>query len=439
MSNKLKFTKAILTQLATPAKRTRYYDTDVAGLVCDVTPKGKKVFRVYKRLKHQSSPLSVTLGAFPDMTIEQARNSARETLNQIANRQDPNALAKEKQKELVTLDAVYRHYCQSKSLSESTLRGYQQVLTCYLEDYRYEPLVYFDEDTVKKVHKAISLRSKAQADLTMRFVRALFNFARYEYRGTDGQSVFETNPVQILSHLRAWHHVGRKQSYLNGSQIKAFLQAVDAIRQEAIEIDHLFPISVCDYIETALFTGLRKTELVMLKWSQVDLENRSFWVEETKNGEPLLLPISDHLFVLFSRRLTYKTKSPYVFNATNNVGRIIEPKKVLHKISEQAEVEFSMHDLRRTYTTVAERIQTSTYTLKRLLNHKTGRNDVTAGYTVLTPEELREPAQRIEDKILVLAGRRRDVHETSQELVNISFLSKEEKLLLAQRLLTQLS
>jgi hypothetical protein len=41
-----------------------------------------------------------------------------------------------------------------------------------------------------------------------------------------------------------------------------------------------------------------------------------------------------------------------------------------------------------------------TYTIKRLLNHRTGRDDVTAGYIVQTPEELREPAQRIEGAIL---------------------------------------
>ena len=151
------------------------------------------------------------------------------------------------------------------------------------------------------------------------------------------------------------------------------------------------------------------------------------------------MPISPHLQSIFERRKEYRTESPYVFNAVNNVGRIVEPKKVLHKVSERGEVVFSMHDLRRTFTTVAERIQTGTYTLKRLLNHKTGRNDVTAGYTVLTPEELREPAKRIENKILELAGRRQKVDEVNSGMVDIASLSKEEKLALAQQLLSQVS
>ena len=172
MPEKFKFTKKVLQDITPLEKRKRYYDSDVAGLVCDVTPAGKKVFRVYKRLKHQSSPLSVTLGSFPELTIEQARQSARETLNKIVNKQNPNTETRKQLEKLVIMKEVFLHYKSNKSLSDNTLRGYNQVMDCYLEDYREEPLIYFDENTVKKVHASITKRSKAQADLTMRFIRA---------------------------------------------------------------------------------------------------------------------------------------------------------------------------------------------------------------------------------------------------------------------------
>jgi integrase len=63
----------------------------------------------------------------------------------------------------------------------------------------------------------------------------------------------------------------------------------------------------------------------------------------------------------------------------------------------------TLHDLRRTFITVAEGMDISTYTLKRLLNHK-DRRDVTAGYIVLNVERLREPMQRIATFILRAAG-----------------------------------
>jgi hypothetical protein len=63
------------------------------------------------------------------------------------------------------------------------------------------------------------------------------------------------------------------------------------------------------------------------------------------------------------------------------------------------------HDLRRTYATLAESIGVGGYTLKRLLNHRTRRtNDVTAGYVILSADELQEPAKRVEQSILEHAG-----------------------------------
>ncbi|MCI2283032.1 hypothetical protein L3081_05995 [Colwellia sp. MSW7] len=36
----------------------------------------------------------------------------------------------------------------------------------------------------------------------MRVMRAIFNFAKYEYRGNENEIIYKDNPVKILSHLR---------------------------------------------------------------------------------------------------------------------------------------------------------------------------------------------------------------------------------------------
>ena len=66
-------------------------------------------------------------------------------------------------------------------------------------------------------------------------------------------------------------------------------------------------------------------------------------------------------------------------------------------------VSFSTHDLRRTFITIAESLDISVYSLKRLLNHKM-TNDVTAGYIITDVERLRAPMQRITDYILKCIG-----------------------------------
>ncbi|RLA10769.1 MAG: integrase, partial [Gammaproteobacteria bacterium] len=68
--------------------------------------------------------------------------------------------------------------------------------------------------------------------------------------------------------------------------------------------------------------------------------------------------------------------------------------KPMAKVVERSGVAFTLHDLRRTFITIAESLDISAYALKRLLNHKM-TNDVTAGYIITDVERLREPMQRI--------------------------------------------
>ena len=64
---------------------------------------------------------------------------------------------------------------------------------------------------------------------------------------------------------------------------------------------------------------------------------------------------------------------------------------------------FCIHDLRRTFATIADSLDIPGYAVKALLNHK-GGSDVTAGYVVASTERLREPMQKITDYVLRCAG-----------------------------------
>lgn len=69
--------------------------------------------------------------------------------------------------------------------------------------------------------------------------------------------------------------------------------------------------------------------------------------------------------------------------------RGIEPAEI--KLSD---ISFTLHDLRRTFVTIAKNIDISAYALKRLVNHKI-TNDVAADYIVSDDKHLREPMEQI--------------------------------------------
>jgi integrase len=90
------------------------------------------------------------------------------------------------------------------------------------------------------------------------------------------------------------------------------------------------------------------------------------------------LPMSDFVFELMERRSRNKT-SEFVFPADSKTGYIYEPKKAVNRVVELSGVQFTLHDLRRTFATVADSLDLPAYAVKRLLNHKMN-NDVTPGY-----------------------------------------------------------
>ena len=157
-----------------------------------------------------------------------------------------------------------------------------------------------------------------------------------------------------------------------------------------------------DYLLLILFTGLRRQEAATLKWEQVDLKAKTLTIIDTKNWQPHTLPLSDYLYTLLLNS-QQNTKSSYVFPGTGESGHIIEPRKQMAKVIEATGIQFTVHDLRRTFITVAESLDIASYALKRLLNHKMN-GDVTAGYIMLDVERLRKPMQMITDYLLQQTG-----------------------------------
>ena len=85
-----------------------------------------------------------------------------------------------------------------------------------------------------------------------------------------------------------------------------------------------------------------------------------------------------------------------MFPGTGQGGFLTEPRKQMSKVIEQTNIKFTVHDLRRTFVTIAESLDISAYALKRLLNHK-AKGDITTDYIIIDVERLRKPMQMIAD------------------------------------------
>ena len=74
------------------------------------------------------------------------------------------------------------------------------------------------------------------------------------------------------------------------------------------------------------------------------------------------------------------------------------PRKPITQVSKQTDIEFSSHDLKRTFLTIGEASMIPFSLLKALANHKTN-NDVTGGYINPETKTLKSATFKIADYI----------------------------------------
>ena len=88
-NNIFNFTKKVLDTIELPStgKRYYFYDTKIRGLELMVTEQGTKSFKVYR--KFNGKPVRVTLGKYPEMTVENARNEAQSVIAKMLKGSNP--------------------------------------------------------------------------------------------------------------------------------------------------------------------------------------------------------------------------------------------------------------------------------------------------------------------------------------------------------------
>lgn len=394
-----KLTKLCVDKAPYPeAGQTFVRDAELKGFALRLTP-GSKSFIVEKRV--DGKVRRMTLGRYPELTVEQARKEAHKLLGQIATGVNPIAEKEAEELKAITLSQAFEDFLKTrKNLRPKTIYDYRRMLVVAFDDWQKKPLLSITKDMIAKRHTQLGeQRGEAYANLSMRVLRAIFNFAQAQYEDSFGKALITENPVARLTQTRAWYRVERRQTIIKISQLPAWLQAVEALRaDDQAEQSSL----IADYLLLLLFTGLRRQEAARIKWQDIDLSNNTLTIPDTKNRQPLTLPLSDFVKAILERRQA-ASSGEYVFAGNGKAGHLVEPRTPMTKVMIASGIKFTLHDLRRTFITIAESLDISAYAVKRLVNHKMS-GDVTAGYIITDVERLRDPMQRITDHLLKCMG-----------------------------------
>ena len=279
-----------------------YFDTQPRGLGIRVG-RISKTFFVERRVNDKTR--RVTIRRYGVFTCEQARKEALRLLGAMAMGSDPNAEKVRPMVRGVTLEESFEESPRFRDLAERTVCIYARAMKIAFVDWLPRPMVDIHGEMVLKRFKELTnKRGPGYANLAMRCLRSVRNFARGRYTDVTGRSLISVSPVGRLSETRVWNKLRRRQTVIKRHQLAEWDAAVIGLRSdkwpEKAEV-------VRDYLLFLLFTGLKRQEAAGIKWSNVDFWERTFKISDTKNREPLTLPMSSFRFDLPSDRRCTKT------------------------------------------------------------------------------------------------------------------------------------
>lgn len=377
--NKFNFTQGRIKDLPDPeAGRVDYHDTGCPKLTCRVSSTGVKTFVV---LKWTGKTMQrVTLGRFPDMSVDEARKRTQAALTDIATGINPTEEKRKLKFRNITLQDLFDRYLQDKTeLREASIKDYTKIMnsTFGFADWLKKPINEITRDMVLARRKQFT----GGADNKMRVLRLLMNYAI-------ALKAIDKNPVDVLRDGALWAKPTRRKRMIPSDKIKDWYNAVLQLDNEQAKV----------YLLLLLHTGLRDQDVRYLEWKDVDFKNDCFTAMDTKNRSDFKAYLAPQIKP-YLRNLQVRTGSGrFVFPGGNVDGVMDIPRKPIAQVSKQTGVTFSSHDLKRTFLTIGEAAMIPFSLLKALANHSTDA-DVTGGYINPEANTLRQATFKIADTI----------------------------------------
>ena len=167
----------------------------------------------------------------------------------------------------------------------------------------------------------------------------------------------EEEALKKVRRVKLLEENNRRLRYLSKEECQELIGSCDP---------HLKPI-----VTTALNTGMRKREILSLKWDNVDLRHGFILLDITKNGERREIPINETLrqtLQVITRRLDV----PHVFYDAVTGKPYQDVKRSFHTALRRTGIkDFKFHDLRHTFASQLVMAGIDITTIKELLGHQT--------------------------------------------------------------------
>ena len=402
MTPRIRFTKTALSALALPTEgaRTTVYDTEVPKLAIRLTVAGARVFYVVKR---DGAAMSwVKLGSYPDMTPEVARKAAQRVLGAFAQGRNP-AKEKRAQRQQQTLGEAYEQY----RVLHIIPRGIKSADEIHA---LWERCLGTLPDAPAKRHGRKRSKHNAGVDWSKRKIDAIDNAAVRSLHAGMGKT-HATMANRVVELLSSVYNRAREAGYPGSNPtdgIKPFKEAKRDRFIQAGELPRFFVALAADtsadfkhFVLMSLLTGARRTNVLAMRWQDVDIQSATWRIPQTKNDDPQVVALVPEAVDILRERDPQDTG--YVFAAPSATGYLTPPKKRWRALLERAQVaDLRIHDLRRSLGSWQAISGASLAIIGKSLGHKSA--DATMIYARLSLDPVRASLNTATTAMLTAAG-----------------------------------
>jgi integrase len=400
-------TAARLQTLKPPSEGvTELLDTICSGLALRLFPSGKCVWTFRYRPRDGGGRKRIRLGEYPAIGLSEARKRALRQKGKVIEGADPAGELQSK-RNAPTLSVVIERYLAevvAVKRKPSTLllntHYLRNLIAPELGDRKIGAITHGD---VSSLHAEIGLDRKVSANRAMASLSSLFTFA-----GKQGLVPKGYNPVEGLEKFREFS----RERYLSAEEIARLGETLRVAETEGLpwpEDDDtgtskherkpenrrtIFTPHLVAAFRLLLFTGCRRSEILHLRWSEIDWERGLLLLPDSKTGKKVVVLSAPALQILSD----LEQLGEYVIFG-NDVDR---PRADLGRpwdlIRHHAGLPgLRLHDLRHSFASIGAGSGMGLPLIGKLLGHK--HTQTTQKYAHLDNDPLRRAADRIGSEI----------------------------------------
>jgi len=397
-------TKRYVESLAAGSKNAVYFDDKLSGFGVRVMRTGRRFYFVQYRNSHGRTRW-FTIGEHGKITVDDARIKARRIWQAVLDGADP-AGERAAFRVAPTVNDLFDRYI-SEHVNEKN-RPRTQVAFKGIVDRDLRPalgrlkVAAVTRQDIDRMHSARS-GTPRQANLILAVCSKAFSLAERWGMRPDG-----SNPCSKIERYRENH----RERFLSADE----LQRLGATLRDAVTVGlrsnesgrrALYKHTTAAAIELLLFTGCRLSEVLTLRWEQVDFDAGMIKLLETKSGRPQVVVLNAAARQVL-RSLSTQDGSPWVLPSTSKAGDHISKaglSAAWARVREAAGIpDVRLHDLRHTVGTYAGQSGANAFLVRDLLRHKSLA--MTARYVNRADDPVRTLSDQVGARIAAsLSGR----------------------------------